>query len=144
MDRGVWQATVHRAARSETRLKWLSTAQHTVTCIQEVSSVILNEGQIYLLANIWQCLFTIWRLHLGRSAVPCSGQRPRMLLNILKNSPLTQSHPAQNVNSARLINAWVDKKIYVLIMWYHFKIIKILYNIYKHEGYTLGISHNHH
>ena len=82
-----------------------SAVQHTVTCIQEVSSVILKEGQIYPLANIWQCLFTSWLLHLGRSAMPCSGQRPRMLLNILNNSPLRQSHPAQNVNSARLINA---------------------------------------
>ena len=35
-----------------------STAPHIVTCIQEVSSVILKEGQIYPLANIWQCLFT--------------------------------------------------------------------------------------
>ena len=28
MDRGVWQATVHRVTKSRTWLKWLSTAQH--------------------------------------------------------------------------------------------------------------------
>ena len=28
MDRGAWQATVHRVAKSRTRLKWLSTYAH--------------------------------------------------------------------------------------------------------------------
>ena len=28
MDRGAWQATVHRVAKSQTRLKWLSTHAH--------------------------------------------------------------------------------------------------------------------
>ena len=29
MDRGAWQATVHRVTKSQTRLKQVSTAQHT-------------------------------------------------------------------------------------------------------------------
>ena len=31
IDRGAWQATVHRVAKNQTRLKWLSTHTHTHT-----------------------------------------------------------------------------------------------------------------
>ena len=33
MDRGVWQATVHRAAQSWTRLKQQSTHAHCILCV---------------------------------------------------------------------------------------------------------------
>ena len=35
MDRGAWQATVHRVAKSQTRLKKLS--MHTITCTHLVN-----------------------------------------------------------------------------------------------------------
>ena len=37
MDRGVWQATVHRVTRSQTWLKWLSTAWHIKNKIVVIS-----------------------------------------------------------------------------------------------------------
>ena len=33
MDRGAWWATVHGVAKSQTQLKWLSTAQHVKKCL---------------------------------------------------------------------------------------------------------------
>ena len=39
MDRGAWWATVHRVAKSQTRLKWLNTHTHSV-CV----GVCSNEG----------------------------------------------------------------------------------------------------
>ena len=38
MDRGAWWATVHRVAQSRTRLKWLSTAQHTAPLFMSLFS----------------------------------------------------------------------------------------------------------
>ena len=35
MDRGAWGATVHKVAKSQTRLKWLSMCGHTQTCIYQ-------------------------------------------------------------------------------------------------------------
>ena len=46
MDRGVWQAVVHRVAESQTRLRRLNT--HTQTCLVPV-------GTRSLVMDKWEC-----------------------------------------------------------------------------------------
>ena len=50
MDRGVWQATVHRVAKSQTRLKQLNTHKHTHTHTEYTQAhtyVLYNWFDIY-------------------------------------------------------------------------------------------------
>ena len=73
MDRGVWQATVHRVAKSQTRLKQLNTHKHTHTHTQSTHKHTLTfciTGLIFIIKIIipmlkaWKCLinYFIWLL----------------------------------------------------------------------------------
>ena len=57
MDRGIWWATVHRVAKSQTRLKWLGTHTHGIVTefwhlLWKLQQKILNEFRIwYIVSN---------------------------------------------------------------------------------------------
>ena len=85
MDRGAWQATVHRVAKSQTWLKWLSThACITIICLSYYRylteyEVVSHFGYIwiflmanyieYLLICFWAiCMYTL-ETHLFKSSV---------------------------------------------------------------------------
>ena len=82
-DRGAWRAMVHRIAKSQTQLKWLSTAQHTYlythTHIQltlflwriltkMVRSIIMNYSNKLIL----KCLIQLFFVPFGDSATHCN------------------------------------------------------------------------
>ena len=83
MDRGARRAAVHRVTRSQTQLKWLSTAQHTYlythTHIQltlflwriltkMVRSIIMNYSNKLIL----KCLIQLFFVPFGDSATHCN------------------------------------------------------------------------
>ena len=89
MDRGAWQATVHRIAKSQTQLKWHSTHTHTHTHTHRTS---VSQGVIcqVLCALAWWSRRRYWH---GASTGPCFwvtmmliGRTPTNL-----NGPLTTS-----------------------------------------------------
>ena len=52
MDRGAWQVTVHGAAKSQTRLKWLSMHSHTHTKCQHVITFLGSPDSRFLVYNL--------------------------------------------------------------------------------------------
>ena len=92
MDRGAWQATVHRVAKSQTRLKQLYTHTHRAVTQLHVRCMLSCSSHILLFATVWtivhqpadgNCSHEIKRqLLLGRKAAT-------NLDSILKSSKIT-------------------------------------------------------
>ena len=98
MDRGVWQATVHRAAKSQTRLKQLSTHEDKHT--PRKKEIIAASSSYPIFIRICQGLgkaFVFWRLseqghlNLVQCCTPGPGNHPRDVFHLLQGEkPLEQ------------------------------------------------------
>ena len=49
MDRGAWRITIHRVAKNQTRLKQLSTREHTIIIINLIEQLL--HCQVLLLSS---------------------------------------------------------------------------------------------
>ena len=46
-DSGAWRATVHRVAKSWTRLKWLSTHTYTCACVYQTCTCVVSNAHMH-------------------------------------------------------------------------------------------------
>ena len=90
MDRGAWRATVHRVAKSQTRLKRLSMHARTYICIIKSVAVYLKLTQYNsLVAQMVNCLPAMretWVRSMGQEDSPGEGKGNPLQYSCLENS----------------------------------------------------------
>ena len=113
MDRGVWQATVHRIAKSQTQLKWLSThACHRNKCPNQTIGLFQKSPTVLLTLHYYP------QIHKPRPAttLPICACTPPSWIRVPRGdvwlSPPTAHMPASRKNIRK-----AGKEVFWLLPW---------------------------